>query len=88
MPQQQVVSIKNLAFDPQTLTIQVGDTVTWTNNETDGTDHTTTSDTANLWDSGLLQPGQSFSHTFPDPGTFTYHCTVHTFMTGSIVVHP
>ena len=77
------VSIANFAFAPANLTIAAGDTVTWTNN--DQTAHTSTSDNG-AWDSGPLQPGASFSHTFTTAGTFSYHCSIHPFMTATITV--
>lgn len=83
------VSIIDFQFSPATVTVPVGTTVTWTNMSQSGSMHTTSSDTqgtANSWDSGLTQKGQTFSHTFTQAGTFTYHCNVHTFMRGSIVV--
>jgi plastocyanin len=78
------VSIKDFAFQPGNLSISVGDTVTWTNNDS-FTSHTTTSDTK-VWDSGALDNGQSFSHTFNEAGTYTYMCTIHTSMRGTITV--
>jgi plastocyanin len=77
------VSIQNLSFAPQTLTVASGTTVTWVNNDT--TTHTTTSDTG-VWSSPNLAPSQSFSFTFTTPGTYTYHCSIHTTMTATIVV--
>ena len=77
------VTIQNLAFSPATLTISVGTTVTWTNN--DSTSHTVTSDTG-LFDSGQMSQGSHFSHTFNDKGTFAYHCTIHTTMHGTVTV--
>jgi plastocyanin/regulation of enolase protein 1 (concanavalin A-like superfamily) len=77
------VSIQNLSFVPQTLTVSMGTRVTWINNDT--TTHTTTSDTG-VWDSSILNPTQSFSFTFSAPGTYTYHCAVHPSMTGTIQV--
>ncbi|CUA94609.1 cupredoxin domain-containing protein [Thiomonas bhubaneswarensis] len=77
------VQIKGMNFHPDALTVAPGTTVTWTND--DSFAHTTTSDTK-LWDSGLLQPGKSFSHTFDKPGSYPYHCAVHTFMTGTVTV--
>jgi plastocyanin len=77
------ISIVNFAFTPSPVTVPVGTTVTWTNN--DLMTHTSTSATQ-VWDSGLLSPGQSFSFTFTTPGTFTYRCSPHPFMTGTIVV--
>lgn len=77
------VQIKGMNFHPDTVTVAPGTTVTWTND--DSFDHTTTSDTK-LWDSGLLAPGKSFSHTFNKVGNSPYHCAVHTFMTGTVTV--
>jgi plastocyanin len=77
------VSIANFAFSPASVTIAVGDTVTWTNN--DQTAHTSTADNG-AWDSGPLQPGASFSHSFTAAGTFSYHCAIHPFMTATISV--
>jgi plastocyanin len=76
------VSIQSGAFNPSLVTINVGDTVTWTN--TDSITHTTTPNTG-LWDSGFVAPGESFSHTFTQAGTFDYRCTIHGF-TGRVVV--
>lgn len=77
------VDISNFAFNPSTITVQVGDEVVWTN--LDAVAHTTTSDTG-LWDSGNLNQGETFRMTFSSPGTFPYHCSIHPFMTGSVVV--
>ena len=77
------VKISNFAFDPSSLTVKVGTTVSWTNQ--DSAPHTITSD-AGDWDSGQLSKGQSFSYTFDQAGTFAYHCSVHPSMTGTIVV--
>ncbi len=74
---QNTVSMKNIAFNPSSLTINKGASVTWKND--DSTTHTTTSDT-NLWDSGNLSPGQSYARQFNDTGTFPYHCTIHQSM--------
>ena len=77
------VSIGGSAFSPPSLTVSVGDTVTWTNN--DGIAHTSTSNTG-VWNSGSLSNGQSFSFVFGTVGSFPYHCTFHTNMTGTITV--
>lgn len=77
------VTIQGSAFNPPTTTVHVGDTVTWTNRDAVG--HTSTSDNAK-WDSPVLPNGGSFSFMFTVAGTFTYHCSIHTFMKGSIVV--
>ncbi len=70
-------------FSPASLTVSVGDTVTWLN--TDSMTHTVTSDTG-AFDSGLLSPGDRWSYTFTQAGTYAYHCTPHPQMTGTIVV--
>lgn len=77
------VDIADFAFSPATLTIQVGDTVTWTNLDT--VQHTATS-TSGAFDSGLLDQNGSYSFTFTQPGTYDYLCTPHPYMTGQIVV--
>ncbi|HUS36356.1 MAG TPA: PQQ-dependent sugar dehydrogenase [Verrucomicrobiae bacterium] len=77
------VNIRNFAFDPATTTIQVGDTVTWINN--DLIQHTATSDSG-AFNSGFLSQDQSFSHTFSAAGSFPFHCTPHPDMAGTIVV--
>lgn len=77
------VEIRNFAYSPKTMTIQAGTEVTFTNN--DSVMHTVTADNASF-DSGSIDPGQSYAHTFSDPGTINYHCTPHPYMTASIVV--
>jgi hypothetical protein len=72
------------AFVPATLTINPGDSVTWTNQ--DGALHTSTSDTA-VWHSGVIDTGGSFTFTFPEPGAFPYHCNFHPSMRGTILVN-
>ena len=80
------LSIKNFAFSPATLTVQAGTTVRVTND--DSVTHTFASDPgdAQSWDSGPINPGSSFSVTFAQPGRFGFHCNIHTFMTGTVVV--
>jgi len=68
------VDIAGFKFTPESLVIQVGDTVRWTNN--DGAPHTATSDTL-VWDSGNLTTGQQYEFKFLKPGTYSYHCDVH-----------
>jgi plastocyanin len=82
-----LVAIRDFEFHPDSLAAPAGATVTWVNCEDVGQEpHTTTSDTTGVWDSPDLNPGARFSHTFPTPGTFPYHCTPHPFMLGKIVV--
>ena len=78
------VSIEAFAFTSDDLTIPAGTTVTWTNDE-GAVAHTTTSDDG-LWDSNTLEPGEQFSFTFEDPGTYTYFCSIHPSMTATITV--
>ena len=75
------IGIQNFAFSPKTVTVNVGDTVTWTNQDT--TPHQPTSD---IFQSGSLSTGQSFSYTFTTPGTYNYFCNIHPDMTGTIIV--
>ena len=77
------LTIKGFAFSPKALTVKVGTTVTATN--LDSTPHTWTSGPASF-DSGNLDQGKSFSYTFKTPGTFTYVCTYHKAMVGTVVV--
>jgi plastocyanin len=77
------VEIKDYAFNPPTLTIAAGTTVTWTNN--DAVPHTATASDGSF-DSGNLNPGQSYSFTFSTPGSSPYVCQYHAGMTGTIVV--
>jgi plastocyanin len=70
-----------------TITVRVGDTVTWTNR--DGVPHTTTSGSNGVfdgvgWNSPFLSFGQTFSHTFAAQGVFPYTCRVHSGMQGTV----
>ena len=71
-------------FKPLTTYANVGGSVTWTN----GTDvtHNVTSDSGGELDSGAIAQAKTFSHTFAATGTFAYHCTIHTYMVGRVVV--
>ncbi len=81
------VSIKDFAYSPTTLTVHVGDTVTWSNME-DSSSHVPHTATAadRSWNTGVIQPGSAGSVTFRTAGTFAYLCTIHPDMTGTIVV--
>ena len=82
------ITIKNFAFDPQTLTVNAGSTVRWVNY--DRVTHrivfidTTGRDTD--VDSNPLSASQSWSSKFDKPGTYDYYCTIHTDMKGKIIV--
>jgi plastocyanin len=77
-------------FVPDTLTVSKGTTVTWTND--DSTEHTVTSgsspggNSGAEFDSSPIPPGITFQHTFSTAGTFDYHCNIHPFMKGKVVV--
>jgi plastocyanin len=77
------VQVVDFAFEPGTLTVPAGTTVTWTN--AGSRPHTVTADDGSF-DSGRLDPGEQFSQTFEQPGTITYHCGFHPEMQGTIVV--
>jgi plastocyanin len=77
-------------YNPSPLSIRVGTTVTWINN--DNTGHTVTEGNpsgntpANGFDSGILAPGKTFTHTFDTAGTIQYYCTLHPTMLGEVIV--
>jgi plastocyanin len=77
------VSVVDFAFEPATLEVAAGTTVTWTNNG--NRPHTVTADDGSF-DSGRLDPGEQFSHRFDQPGTYSYHCGFHPEMQATIVV--
>jgi plastocyanin len=80
----EAVSIFDLGYDPATLTVATGQTVTWTN---DGIEpHTVTFDDGT--DSGTLNAGDSYDRTFDAAGEFSYICTIHPAMTGVVNVGP
>jgi plastocyanin len=88
-------------YTPNKITIPVGGTVIWKNQDTDA--HTVTSGLGagiqsvqtnqkgkpdGIFDSGIIKPGQSWSHTFYNPGTYNYFCTIHPWMEAAVVVNP
>lgn len=86
------VFVKDLRFNPKKLTVSAGTTVTWTN--FDQTAHTITSDSNDTTDapkaqkftSKPLSPGDTYKHTFDTPGTYKYHCSIHPYLTGEVIV--
>jgi len=78
------IEITGFAFSPSTLTIQAGDSVTWTNK--DSAPHTITSDSGTELNSQQFSNGNSYSHTFNTKGTYAYHCKLHSSMKGNIIV--
>jgi plastocyanin len=77
------VVLKNFAFDPASITVKAGDTVTWTNQ--DSATHTVAADNGEF-KSGDLGNGATFSFTFAKAGTYPYHCSIHPNMKGTVVV--
>jgi plastocyanin len=77
------VTISGFAYSPDPVTINVGDTVTWTNDDAQA--HTAT---GNGWNTGDLGNGESGSVTFQAAGTFEYMCGIHPAMRGTVVVRP
>jgi plastocyanin len=77
-------------YNPSPLSVTVGTTVTWTNN--DNTGHTVTEGNPsgntpqNGFDSGILGPGKTFAHTFDKPGSTQYYCTLHPAMLGEVII--
>jgi len=79
----------NACYVPATVSINVGDTVSWSNDDTAA--HTVTGGSAvtgpsGVFDSSLLIAGGTFEHTFDSSGTEDYYCMVHPWMTGSVKV--
>ena len=75
------VLIKNFSFSPKDITTKVGETVTWTNE--DSAKHTVT---GSDWGSGDLAQGQTYSKTFDKAGAYEYRCNFHPSMVGSVIV--
>jgi plastocyanin len=81
-----IVAIRDFTFQPDSISVPPGATVTWVNCETPPQEpHTSTAD-GGAWDSPEINTGNRFSHTFPAQGAFPYHCTPHEFMLGKVVV--
>ncbi len=84
------ISIKGFAFAPDDLTVPVGTTVTWVNDE-DSLHTVTSGDPASpsgLFDSGEIDTGVEFSYTVTDEGTYPFYCARHDFMKGVVTVTP
>ncbi len=78
-----VVDISGIAFSPLEIRIKKGESVSWKN--FDNISHTATSDSG-IFDSGLLEKGESFSFTFDEVGEYPYYCIPHPLMRGKIIV--
>ena len=77
------VTIDNFVFEPGRLTVKAGTTVTWTNR--DDIPHTVAAK-ERLFKSKVMDTDESYSFTFSTPGEYTYFCSLHPHMTGTIVV--
>jgi hypothetical protein len=82
---QMPIDIADFAFEPATATEEIGVPITWTNR--DSADHTVTFDTLDI-DSGSIAPGETFTATLEIAGTYSYHCSIHPSMTGTINAVP
>jgi plastocyanin len=78
------VKIDNFAFTPQELTVAAGTTLEWVNR--DDIPHVVVSDDKKTFKSKALDTDEKFSYTFTKPGTYTYFCSVHPKMTGTVNV--
>ncbi|MGV8872026.1 MAG: cupredoxin domain-containing protein [Rhodococcus sp. (in: high G+C Gram-positive bacteria)] len=79
------VTVADRMYSPQSLTISVGDTVTWVFADK-GMAHNVVADDESF--RSQVMPTGQFTHTFDTAGTFTYHCTPHPDMTATIIVEP
>jgi plastocyanin len=80
---QHQLQISGFAFQPSSVTVEVGDSVVWTN--MDDAPHTVTAESA-AFDSGNIDEGASYAFTLVEPGTYTYRCDYHSEMRATIVV--
>jgi plastocyanin len=78
------IEIKDFAFNPQTITVKSGEKITWINRDEEP--HTIVSVEKQFKKSSALDTDQKFTVTAGAPGTYTYYCSVHPKMTGTIVV--
>lgn len=83
MAANQAVTVKGFAFNPASIQVTVGDSITWTNQ--DSAPHTVTAD-GGAFDKPLAANGGTATITFNTAGTFPYHCTIHPNMHGTVVV--
>ncbi len=83
-PGSQAISIKDFSFTPASLSINVGDSVKWTN--ADGASHSIKSGDHSFDSPDQIDPTKSFSYTFATAGTYTYICGIHPYMKGTVEV--
>jgi len=80
------VAIQNFAFAPAVVTVKVGTTITWTNQDQDS--HTVTAMNDGPFHSPAMNTGDTYRYTFTKAGHYDYLCTIHPFMTATVVVTP
>ncbi|HKF79735.1 MAG TPA: plastocyanin/azurin family copper-binding protein [Thermoleophilaceae bacterium] len=78
------VAMKNIQFNPKSVTVSKGGSVKWTNDDSVG--HDVTGSDFKSGSAGGLSGGDTFSHTFNKAGTYKYRCTVHPGMEGTVTV--
>jgi hypothetical protein len=79
------IEIVDFSFQPSTITVPVGTTVAWINHGS--AEHTVTFEDG-TFNSGNIAGGSGFKHVFLQPGTYSYHCSIHPNMIGQVVVTP
>ncbi len=79
-----VIGMAGMNFSPSSITIKVGETARWTNN--DNVTHTVTSNDGTTFNSGNVAVGASYSFTATAAGSFPYHCSLHAGMSGILTV--
>jgi plastocyanin len=80
-----IVEVSNVYhFKPATITVKVGTRVVWKN--TTDTDHTVTSDKADLFNLDPITAGRTMSYVFKKTGTYKYHCSIHPYMRAKVIV--
>lgn len=82
----ETVNIQDSAYTPANIKVKKGTTVTWTNQDSIRHDIVPDEENDNFKASELLGQGESYSFTFNEAGTYTYHCSPHPFMKGSVEV--
>lgn len=80
------VDIKDFDYQPKTITVKKGTTVTWTNQDVAKHDATPDTESSDFQASKLLAKGESYSWTFNTVGTYSYHCSPHPYMKATVVV--
>jgi len=90
VPGATTVTMQNFAFNPASITVPKGTTVTWVNQDT--ADHTIVNDAQGsiaqgaLFTSNSLPKGANYSFKFDNPGTYPYHCSIHPSMKATVIV--